>query len=278
MLVSRERTSEFSILRLGPLLVTDSYHLSCLHLAFRPVADLDLMDWRAKSRSRSRMSMDWRAASRSRSRAPFPSASAYEPAAFTHSEAHSHALLGALDFLNPNQTKNYGTHGTSPGAPQPSTSAGSQSIPIPMNNASFGLSTDHSQNHPHAQSLLDFGFNDARGFSLFDGTGEVAYSEPGHFPSHMPSHSTHDDEQSTSYQHALRTAALFDTLSTDLTAGTGYSQSLPSSASVSDHGGVSRPSLNRGQSEKEIAKVERSESLLVSRRILAFLALECLKV
>jgi hypothetical protein len=228
------------------------------------VADLDLMDWRAKSRSRSRMSMDWRAASRSRSRAPFPAA--YELAAWTHNEAHSHALLGALDFLNPNQTKNYGTHGSGSG-PQPSTSAGSQSIPIPMNNASFNLSLDQAHGHPHAQSLLDFGFNDARGFSLFETNGEVAYSEPGHFPSQMaatgpPAH----DTASSSYQHALRTASLFDTLSTDLTAGTPYSQSLPSSNSASDSGGASRPSLTRNQSARESTRPDRSESLLVSPR------------
>lgn len=229
----------------------------------RPVADLDLMDWRAKSRSRSRMSMDWRAASRSRSRAPFPSA--YEPAAYAHNEAHSHALLGALDFLNPNQTKNYGTHAGGDG--QASTSAGSQSIPIPMNNASFNLSVDHSHNHPHAQSLLDFGFNDSRGFSLFESAGEVAYSEPGHFPSQMAaaSHGSPADEgqHSTSYQNALRTASLFDMLSTDLTAGTAYSQSLPSSVSASDSGGARRPFLARNLSAREPTKEERTDSILV---------------
>ncbi|KAG9098108.1 hypothetical protein FRC06_006804 [Ceratobasidium sp. 370] len=52
----------------------------------------DAMDWRAVSRSRSRMSMDWRAGSRSRSRPPWDT-----PATAPRldaNESHSHALLG----------------------------------------------------------------------------------------------------------------------------------------------------------------------------------------
>ncbi|KAG8737799.1 hypothetical protein FRC10_007785 [Ceratobasidium sp. 414] len=52
----------------------------------------DAMDWRAVSRSRSRMSMDWRAGSRSRSRPPWET-----PATVPRldaNESHSHALLG----------------------------------------------------------------------------------------------------------------------------------------------------------------------------------------
>ncbi|QRV82690.1 GATA type zinc finger [Ceratobasidium sp. AG-Ba] len=52
----------------------------------------DAMDWRAVSRSRSRMSMDWRAGSRSRSRHPRET-----PATASRldaNETHSHALLG----------------------------------------------------------------------------------------------------------------------------------------------------------------------------------------
>ncbi|QRW24083.1 GATA type zinc finger [Rhizoctonia solani] len=51
----------------------------------------DAMDWRAVSRSRSRISMDWRAGSRSRSRPPWD---APRPRGeWDASEAHSHALL-----------------------------------------------------------------------------------------------------------------------------------------------------------------------------------------
>ncbi|KAG8732383.1 hypothetical protein FRC12_019289, partial [Ceratobasidium sp. 428] len=52
----------------------------------------DAMDWRAVSRSRSRMSMDWRAGSRSRSRPPWET-----PATAPRldaNESHSHSLLG----------------------------------------------------------------------------------------------------------------------------------------------------------------------------------------
>ncbi|CED85493.1 GATA-4/5/6 transcription factors [Phaffia rhodozyma] len=137
--------------------------------------DSDVMDWRAKSRSRSRMSMDWRAASRSRSRAPF--------AEYEHNEAHSHYLLGALDFLN--ATPAYNSH-----AHQPATASlvGSQGIPIPGQNhfqsmAPFEPGFDSQHFFP--RSMLDLGGNDLGGFSFLDSSGDIAFSGPGAYPTQM---------------------------------------------------------------------------------------------
>ena len=152
------------------------------------------MDWRAKSRSRSRMSMDWRAASRSRSRAPFPE--------YEHNEAHSHALIGALDYLNTDPTEWNRRQVT----PQPSSlnSGGSQSIPIPHH---LGGSFDPYHNGGH-QSMHTLG---GRNFSLFNngsagGAGDVAFSGPGAYPSQHFASGSH----SSAYEDAVRATSLFD--------------------------------------------------------------------
>lgn len=55
------------------------------------------MDWRAISRSRSRVSMDWRANSVSRSRSRAPGSIRLDFDAFDQNEAHSRALLANLE-------------------------------------------------------------------------------------------------------------------------------------------------------------------------------------
>ncbi|KAF8606341.1 hypothetical protein BDV93DRAFT_366084 [Ceratobasidium sp. AG-I] len=87
----------------------------------------DAMDWRAVSRSRSRISMDWRADSRSRSRPPWDTTTRprgeWDP-----SETHSHALLGqSRDTVT-------GRADAIPEESHPSTSPSknSTSVPIPI--------------------------------------------------------------------------------------------------------------------------------------------------
>lgn len=85
----------------------------------------DAMDWRAVSRSRSRISMDWRADSRSRSRPPWDTTTRprgeWDP-----SETHSHALLG--------QSRDTGRADAIPEESHPSASPSknSTSVPIPI--------------------------------------------------------------------------------------------------------------------------------------------------
>jgi GATA-binding protein len=102
----------------------------------QPVADHGFrsmdMDWRAASRSRSRMAMDWRAQSRSRSRSAF----AGRPVAFAFgSEAHALNLLAQGSDL-----------------PAPLPPAYGQSAPAPMVNWASG-GVDFSQSQPAPMHL-----------------------------------------------------------------------------------------------------------------------------
>ena len=87
------------------------------------------IDWRAASRSRSRMAMDWRAQSRSRSRTAFPG-----PASFlaSGSESHAHNLLAQAMASSPPR---YAT---------------GQSMPAPLLGAwaSAGVISDFAQSQP----------------------------------------------------------------------------------------------------------------------------------
>ena len=73
----------------------------------------DAMDWRAASRSRSRMAMDWRAQSRSRSRSAFRGAGMYD----SGTEAHAHSLLTGNDPIPAFDVNQFMTHSL-PGAGQ----------------------------------------------------------------------------------------------------------------------------------------------------------------
>lgn len=87
------------------------------------------MDWRAVSRSRSRISMDWRADSRSRSRPPWDTSR--PRGEWDSSEAHSHALLAqgqAQDAQYPHRPE----HDAIPEEGQASLSKNSTSVPIPI--------------------------------------------------------------------------------------------------------------------------------------------------
>ena len=88
------------------------------------------IDWRAASRSRSRMTMDWRAQSRSRSRSAFPSKMFAQG-----NEQHAHNLLAQGSSYN-SQT---GVH-----MPPPS---GSWNRP---NSNPNSVAADLSRSHPHA--------------------------------------------------------------------------------------------------------------------------------
>lgn len=85
------------------------------------------MDWRAVSRSRSRISMDWRADSRSRSRPPWDTTTRprgeWDP-----SETHSHALLGQSRDNLAGRTDAIPEESH----PQASPSRNSTSVPIPI--------------------------------------------------------------------------------------------------------------------------------------------------
>jgi hypothetical protein len=79
----------------------------------------DVMDWRAVSRSRSRISMEWRAGSRSRSRPPWETSAT--AARLDANETHSHALLGRREVGGPIPEEAYA-----------SPSRNSTSVPIPI--------------------------------------------------------------------------------------------------------------------------------------------------
>ncbi|CAE6438662.1 unnamed protein product [Rhizoctonia solani] len=90
----------------------------------------DAMDWRAVSRSRSRISMDWRADSRSRSRPPWD---APRPRGeWDASEAHSHALLAQGQAQNAQFMGQRGDPEPIPEESQASLSQNSTSVPIPI--------------------------------------------------------------------------------------------------------------------------------------------------
>ncbi|CAE7056464.1 unnamed protein product [Rhizoctonia solani] len=94
---------------------------------FRPN---DAMDWRAVSRSRSRISMDWRADSRSRSRPPWD---ALRPRGeWDASEAHSHALLAQGRAQDGQLMGQRNDPEPIPEEGQGSLSKNSTSVPIPI--------------------------------------------------------------------------------------------------------------------------------------------------
>ncbi|KAK4684664.1 hypothetical protein P7C73_g5504, partial [Tremellales sp. Uapishka_1] len=104
------------------------------------------IDWRAASRSRSRMTMDWRAQSRSRSRSNFGSMM------FT-SEAHAHSLLAADGLLNPTMEEPAYPHSLPNDIPNwASTMDFSQSQPNPM----IIKPQSQSQSHPSSPPSFDY--------------------------------------------------------------------------------------------------------------------------
>ncbi|CAE6400170.1 unnamed protein product [Rhizoctonia solani] len=96
----------------------------------------DAMDWRAVSRSRSRISMDWRDDSRSRSRPPWD---ALRPRGeWDASEAHSHALLAQGRAPNAHFMGQRNDPEPIPEEGQASLSKNSTSVPIPIRSAAAG--------------------------------------------------------------------------------------------------------------------------------------------
>ncbi|CAE6487120.1 unnamed protein product [Rhizoctonia solani] len=96
----------------------------------------DGMDWRAVSRSRSRISMDWRADSRSRSRQPWD---ALRPRGeWDASEAHSHALLAQGRAQDTHFMGQRNDPEPIPEEGQASLSKNSTSVPIPIRSAGVG--------------------------------------------------------------------------------------------------------------------------------------------
>ncbi|KAH7335898.1 hypothetical protein B0J17DRAFT_668319 [Rhizoctonia solani] len=96
----------------------------------------DAMDWRAVSRSRSRISMDWRADSRSRSRPPWD---VPRPRGeWDASEAHSHALLAQGRTQDTQFMGQRNDPETIPEEGQGSLSKNSTSVPIPIRPAMAG--------------------------------------------------------------------------------------------------------------------------------------------
>ncbi|KAJ1300531.1 hypothetical protein OPQ81_005341 [Rhizoctonia solani] len=96
----------------------------------------DAMDWRAVSRSRSRISMDWRADSRSRSRPPWD---APRPRGeWDASEAHSHALLAQGRAQDAHFMGQRNDPEPIPEEGSVSLSKNSTSVPIPIRSAGAG--------------------------------------------------------------------------------------------------------------------------------------------
>ncbi|KAF8748206.1 Pleckstrin homology domain [Rhizoctonia solani] len=96
----------------------------------------DAMDWRAVSRSRSRISMDWRAGSRSRSRPPWD---APRPRGeWDASEAHSHALLAQGKAQDAQFIGQRNEPEPIPEEGQASLTKNSSSVPIPIRPAGTG--------------------------------------------------------------------------------------------------------------------------------------------
>ncbi|KAB5593150.1 Nitrogen regulatory protein area protein [Ceratobasidium theobromae] len=130
----------------------------------------DAMDWRAVSRSRSRISMDWRADSRSRSRPPWDVPRPQSE--WDASEAHSHALLAqgqpqlATSLVQRTEPETIPEEGQS-------LSKNSTSVPIPIRNGAGRTSPSPAFHHSLGympQSMP--AFDPAQGgFGLGAGTG-----------------------------------------------------------------------------------------------------------
>ncbi|KAG8703618.1 hypothetical protein FRC11_010581 [Ceratobasidium sp. 423] len=109
-----------------------------------PIPD-DAMDWRAVSRSRSRISMDWRADSRSRSRPPWD---VPRPRGeWDASEAHSHALLAQAQAQDAQYMGQRSDPEPIPEESQVSLSQNSTSVPIPIRPAVAGRTSPSPAYH-----------------------------------------------------------------------------------------------------------------------------------
>ncbi|CAE6448409.1 unnamed protein product [Rhizoctonia solani] len=138
-----------------------------------PLEPDDAMDWRAVSRSRSRISMDWRADSRSRSRPPWD---VPRPRGeWDASEAHSHALLAQGQAQVAHFMGQRNEPEPIPEEGQASLSKSSSSVPIPIRPAGTGR-TSPAPTYHHSLGYMPQSvptYNDATqgGFGVGAGMG-----------------------------------------------------------------------------------------------------------
>lgn len=146
--------------------------------------DVVPMDWRAMSRSRSRISMDWRPASRSRSRPPesAPTLDQHTLLNMAPYDARiafpsAHDAFKSLDTANFPKPPSKGAISTSPSIPIPGTGSGQSML-------SFGRrSPPYSLHHP--QSELPSVFEDqSEAGSLCDNTGDSRYTSSSYHHTH----------------------------------------------------------------------------------------------
>ncbi|CAE6369262.1 unnamed protein product [Rhizoctonia solani] len=136
-----------------------------------PLEPDDAMDWRAVSRSRSRISMDWRADSRSRSRPPWD---VPRPRGeWDTSEAHSHALLAQGQAQDTHYMGRRSEPEPIPEEGQASLSKNSSSVPIPIRPVGTGRASPAPAYHHSLsympQSVPVYGDTTQGGFGI--GTG-----------------------------------------------------------------------------------------------------------
>ncbi|KAK2463292.1 hypothetical protein APHAL10511_004947 [Amanita phalloides] len=160
--------------------------------------DVVPMDWRAFSRSRSRISMDWRPASRSRSRLPNSVISFEHPSIYGYDYRFSHmdpTLNDATDASKANQSLEKNVNGKSSGS--------SHGIPIP--GGMFSSTARRSPSSSAKEFHSDFaGIHEDAGALSFDSNGELrhthtinlshplsTFSSPTFGPSSLPSTGLH---------------------------------------------------------------------------------------
>lgn len=186
-------------------------------------SDVVPMDWRAISRSRSRISMDWRPASRSRSRPPDSFVALNHQSLYGYDYRFPHASLVSNDTRDGNKAKQSlenGVHGKESGS--------SHSIPIPGALFSSGVRKSTSTKEFNSalaglhEEVSDVGgspYGSVEGFrhthALNSGHSISAFSSPTFGPSSLPSagahglnrtYDSHSQEPRTFPRHVRKTS------------------------------------------------------------------------